>query len=67
METIKPTTQIDSSGTLRLELPTYLANQDVEVLVVLNSTGKRTAVGWPVDYFEAIDAIEADDVVERPN
>ena len=68
METIKLTTQIDDTGTLRLELSTGLANHVVEVLVVLHPATEpsRTAQGWPPDYFAAIDAIDADDMVDRP-
>lgn len=68
METIKLTTRIGDTGTLRLELPTRLENQAVEVLIVLHPITEDTAFrqGWPVHYFEDIDAIDADDVVERP-
>lgn len=67
METIKLTTQIDNTGKLRLDLPTSMANQQVEVLVVLHRVEDepRDALGWPIGYFEEIDAIEADDIVER--
>ena len=64
METIKLKTYIDNTGTLRLELPTDLANHEVEVLVVLQPTLTQTDGGWPNGYFEAIDAIEADDLIE---
>ncbi|MCI0710474.1 MAG: hypothetical protein L0154_09970 [Chloroflexi bacterium] len=64
METIKLTTQIDDTGTLRLELPAQWANRAVDVLVVLHST---TEQGWPSNYFDAIDAIDADDMLERPD
>jgi hypothetical protein len=67
METIKLTTRIDQTGVLRLELPSHLANQDVEVLVVVQPVHAPTASGWPADYFAAIDAIEADDMIERPD
>ncbi len=69
METIKLTTHIDDTGTLRLELPTRLANHAVEVLVVLHPTTEQAVVrqGWPVHYFEAIDAIDSDDMVVRPD
>jgi len=69
METLKLTTHIDNTGTLRLELPTQLANHAVEVVVVLHPTTEQTMLGrgWPAHYFEAIDAIEADDLIERPN
>ena len=67
METIKLTTRIDNTGKLRLDLPTHLANQQVEVLVVLQriENEPRDALGWPIGYFDEIDAIKADDVVER--
>ncbi|MBK9123481.1 MAG: hypothetical protein IPM16_10245 [Chloroflexi bacterium] len=69
METIKLTTHIDETGTLRLEVPTHLANHAVEVLVVLHPMTKQAVVerGWPARYFEAIDAIDADDMVIRPD
>lgn len=68
MDTIKVVTHIDDSGTLRLELPTRLANADVEVLIVLQPTYAQQPdiPGWPSDYFEAIDSIEANDLMVRP-
>lgn len=68
METIKLTTRIDDTGTLRLELPTRLANHAVEVLVVLHPTTEAigNGQGWPAHYFDAIDAIQSDDLIERP-
>lgn len=67
MDTIKLTTYIDDTGTLRLELPTRLANRVVDVLVVLHPTAEPVVseLGWPLHFFEAIDAIDADDVVVR--
>jgi hypothetical protein len=69
METIKLTTRTDETGTLRLELPTRLANQAVDVLVVLHQTSEHADAsrGWPAHFFEAIDAIDADDLVVRPD
>ncbi len=67
METIKLKTRIDSTGTLRLDLPTQLANQQVEVLVVLHriEDEPRDALGWPIGYFEETYGICADDPIER--
>ena len=67
METIKLKTHIDDSGTLRLELPTQLANQNVEVLVVLQRLQEepRDALGWPIGYFDEVYGILADDPIER--
>lgn len=68
MDTIKVLTHIDDSGTLRLELPTRLANADVEVLIVLQPTRTQQSdtSEWPSNYFEAIDSITADDLIVRP-
>ena len=67
METIKLTTKIDNTGKLRLDLPTQLANRQVEVLVVLHPVEEEQTdeLGWPIGYFEEMDAIEADDIIER--
>jgi len=67
METIKLTIRIDNTGKLRLDLPTQLANSQVEVLVVLHPVKKEQTdeLGWPIGYFDEIDAIEADDMIER--
>lgn len=67
MKTIQLTTRIDHTGTLRLELPTHLANHDVEVLVVLQPVhnAAQDDLGWTIDYFERMDEIEADDMIER--
>lgn len=69
METIKLTTNIDDTGTLRLELPTRLANHAVEVLVVLHPANEQfvSEQRWPAHYFETIDAIDADDLTVRPD
>ena len=68
METIKLTTQIDAAGRLHLDLPTQLANQQVEVLIVWHCIEKdepRDALGWPIGYFEETYGICADDLIER--
>lgn len=69
METIKLTTRIDDTGRLHLDISTRLPNHNVEVLVVLQPTPEqpKDMLGWPVDFFETLDAIEADDLVERPD
>jgi hypothetical protein len=67
METIKLTSRTDSTGKLHLELPTSLADQNVEVVVVVQPTNDepRDALGWPVGYFEETYGIFADDPIER--
>ncbi len=69
METIKLTTQIDATGILRVELPSHLANHEVEVLVVLQPVQNQPPKdsNWASGFFEALDAIKADDLTERPD
>jgi hypothetical protein len=67
METIKLRTRIGSDGMLKLETPTRFKDIETEILLVLQPAQDepRDALGWPIGYFEQIDAIDADDVVER--
>lgn len=66
METIKLKTRIGSDGLLKLETPTHFKDIETEVVIVLQPLTAPNVLGWPTDYFEAIDAIQADDIVERP-
>lgn len=68
METIKLKVHIGPDGLLKIEMPTQLRNIETEVVVVLQSPEieARDTNGYPVDYFEAIDAIQADDLIKRP-
>ena len=67
MEAIKLRAYVDESGHLVLDLPLHLANQTVEVTVqVQEADVQRDALGWPIDFFESLDAIKADDMQERP-
>jgi len=67
MQTIKLTTHIDDTGQLHLDLPTQLANRQVEVLVVLQPVKEvqTDELGWPIGYFEETYGICADDPIER--
>lgn len=68
METMKVTVHIGSDGILKLEMPTSLKNVDTEVVLVLQAQSDelKDKNGYPLKFFEALDAIKADDVVERP-
>jgi len=68
METIKLKAHIGADGILKLETPTALRAVDTEVLIVLQPVTAQSLNenGYPVDYFDAIDAIVADDLIERP-
>jgi len=67
METVKVRTHTDSSGTLRLELPTELVSRDIEVLVVFQPIqgGPFDDLGWPIGYFEETYGSFAADPLER--
>jgi hypothetical protein len=60
---------VGSDGILKLEVPAEYQNQDIEaVLVVQTPQPKPTdANGWPIGFFESIDQIGGDDVIERPD
>jgi len=68
METIKLKTHVSNDGIIKLELPTALAGQDLEVLIVLQPL-EETAVdelGWPLGFFERTYGALADTPLERP-
>ena len=68
MDLIKVRARVDSDGMLKLEIPTEYADMDLEVALVLQPLPnvETHELGWPVNFFESLDAIEADDLKERP-
>jgi hypothetical protein len=66
METMKLRTQVDAEGTLHVAVPRHYANQQGEVVVVFQTVSNTAydALGYPLDFFARLDAIEADDVVK---
>jgi hypothetical protein len=68
MDLIKVRAHVDSDGMLKLEIPTEYANTDLEVALVLHPLPSvdTNEHGLPVNFFESLDAIEADDLLERP-
>jgi hypothetical protein len=68
MDLIKVRAHVDSDGLLKLEISTEYANMDLEVALVLQPlpNADENEPGWPVNFFETLDAIEADDLQERP-
>lgn len=59
METMKVIVHIGSDGILKLEMPTGLKDVDTEVVLVLQPQLEelRDENGYPLNFFEAIDAI----------
>jgi hypothetical protein len=68
METLKAKAQINEDGVLRLEIPTGLSAQEIDVVLVLASPEIKTvdANGWPIGFFERTYGALADDPMERP-
>jgi hypothetical protein len=66
MTALKLKAHVDERGHLALDLPTYLANQTVEITLELpKADTPRDALGWPIGYFEETYGILADDPIER--
>ena len=69
MKTIHLKASIGNDGLLKIETPTEYRNVAAEVILVLNPVQKETQMtdqGYPIDFFERLDAIQADDLIERP-
>lgn len=68
METIKVKAHIGTDGILKLEVPTRLPAQDIEVLLVMQATQAQAtdANGWPIGFFERTYGASAHNPVERP-
>jgi hypothetical protein len=68
MDLIKVRARVDSDGVLKLEIPTEYTNIELEVALVLQPLPivDTNEHGLPVNFFENLDAIEADDLLERP-
>jgi hypothetical protein len=68
MDMIKVRASVDKDGLLKLEIPTNYHSIELEVALVLQplQAQEKDALGWPVNFFEQIDAIQADHMEERP-
>ncbi len=71
LQAIRVSGHVGHDGILKLEVPLQLVDQDVEAMVVVQAVmGKPSVVdanGYPIGFFEAIDQIQADDLLERPD
>lgn len=67
MQTITLKTRADSDGVVKLEFPTDLADQDVEIVLVMHpvETEPLDDMGYPVGYFEETYGMFVDDPLER--
>ncbi|MCA9884296.1 MAG: hypothetical protein KC708_15040 [Anaerolineae bacterium] len=67
MQTMKVKAQIGDDGILKLEVPTGLSAQEIEVVLVMQSPEQQMvdANGWPVGFFERTYGALSDDPIER--
>ncbi len=67
MESIKLTTHIDNEGLLQIQLPTEMANQDLEVMVIYQAVNKSSKRSWPPGFFErTFGAWQGEPLVREP-
>jgi hypothetical protein len=68
LQAIKVKGHVGSDGILKLEIPVEYINQDLEAVVVVQTPLPKPtdSNGWPIGFFESLDKIEADDMIERP-
>ena len=64
MKTFIRRVRIRNDGVLRLNIATNVISSEVDVVVILQPIPppEMTDNGYPVDFFEQIDRIEADDL-----
>lgn len=68
METITIKAHVGHDGLLKLEIPTAYADLDLEIALVLHPVQNpaMAAQFLPADFFQKLDAIASDDMLERP-
>lgn len=71
LQAIKVKGHVNGDGILKLEVPVEYPNQDVEAVVVVQTLMPQPAEaesrGLPAGFFDELDQIEADDMIERPD
>jgi hypothetical protein len=69
MKTIQLTSRINEYGILRLQIPTDMPAQEVEILVVMQPMTRNREIlqdsGWPPEFFEKTAGIFQDEPLER--
>jgi hypothetical protein len=67
MRTITLKTRTDQDGIVKLEIPTDLADREVEIVLVLQELQNEPLdeMGYPIGYFEDTYGSLADDPIER--
>lgn len=67
METLTIKARSDENGLIKLEIPTNNANQEIEIVLVMQSLNHQPVdeMGYPVGYFDEVYGSMADDPLER--
>lgn len=67
MQTLTLKARADKNGVIRLEIPTETADQDIEIVLVMQPVEPEPldAMGYPLGYFEETYGMFADDPIER--
>lgn len=67
MQTMTLKARTDSEGLVKLEIPTDLADQDFEIVLVMQPLSSKPvdAMGYPIGYFEKTYGSFADEPLER--
>ncbi len=67
MQTITLRARSDEAGTVKLEIPTDLADREIEIVLVMQPVETRVVddMGYPLGYFDETYGSLADDPIER--
>jgi hypothetical protein len=67
MQTITMKARADRDGVVKLEIPTDLADREVEIVLVMQALDKEPLddMGYPIGYFEETYGSFADEPLER--
>jgi hypothetical protein len=67
VQTLTLKARTDKDGVIRLEIPTYKADREMEIVLVMQAVDDEPLdeIGYPSGYFEDTYGILADDPIER--
>jgi hypothetical protein len=67
MQTLTIKARSDDEGIVKLEIPTHLANREVEIVLVLHASEPEPVddMGYPIGYFEQTYGSFADEPLKR--
>ncbi len=66
MQSVRLVSYVAADGTLQCQLPAQYANQQVEIMLIIQSISLTSMVKKSNDFFEQTFGCFADDPIERP-